>query len=465
MSKKGLFTSNVLDRNEAQFTKERSGDVTKLFHTQDSNIHKFQEAREYTRALNATKLDKVFAKPFIAAFDAHTDGIYAMAKIPNALPYMLAGDGDGVIKLWHLGTHQQLWTAKAHTGRVRGVCAEPNGKYAISCSADRTIKLWNVDTRDESMSMTHSNGVRDQVVAEQDPLQVFAGNSLFSAVDHHRKKKMFVSCGDTVDIWDPNRPQPIHSFQWGADSILSVKCNYVDTDVIASTGSDRSVVLYDIRSKTPLHKVVLLHMNNAISWNPQEAYNFIVGSEDTNVYTFDMRNLRKPSMVHRDHVAAVLSVDYAPTGKEFVSGSYDKSIRLWENGSQKSRDIYHNKRMQHIFSIQYSQDSKYVCSGSDDGNIRVWKAVSNDRLGVTNKREQMQLDYTEKLKERYSTTKEIHKIATKQLIPKHIKVAQATRKEIDRSRIRKLTNVAEHRGKKNVKLGKLKQERVDHEED
>eukprot|EP00461_Guttulinopsis_vulgaris_P008407 UN08459 len=118
-----------------------------------------------------------------------------------------------------------------------------------------------------------------------------------------------------------------------------------------------------------MHKVVLLHMNNAIAWNPQEAYNFLIGSEDSNCYTFDMRMLKSASMVHREHVGAVLSVDFCPTGREFVSGSYDKTLRLWTVGQQKVRDVYSTKRMQRIFSVTYSQDSKYVISGSDDANI------------------------------------------------------------------------------------------------
>ena len=50
--------------------------------------------------------------------------------------------------------------------------------------------------------------------------------------------------------------------------------------------------------------------------------------------------------VHRDHVQAVIDVDYSPTGKEFVSGSYDKSIRIFESNKGHSREVYHTKRMQ-----------------------------------------------------------------------------------------------------------------------
>jgi len=55
------------------------------------------------------------------------------------------------------------------------------------------------------------------------------------------------------------------------------------------------------------------------------------------LYTFDMRFLTSPVMVHMDHVSAVLDVDYSPTGKEFVSASFDKSVRIFPVDKGHSR--------------------------------------------------------------------------------------------------------------------------------
>lgn len=44
-----------------------------------------------------------------------------------------------------------------------------------------------------------------------------------------------------------------------------------------------------------------------------------------------MRNFANPINVHKDHVSAVIDIDYSPTGKEFVSASYDKTIRLYNS--------------------------------------------------------------------------------------------------------------------------------------
>lgn len=99
------------------------------------------------------------------------------------------------------------------------------------------------------------------------------------------------------------------------------------------------------------------------------------------LYTFDSRNLKQPKRIHSNHVAAVTSVDYSPTGREFVSGSYDKTIRIYEAEKQNSREIYHTKRQQHVTSVGWSLDNKYVFSGSDEMNIRIWKAYASEKLG------------------------------------------------------------------------------------
>jgi WD repeat and SOF domain-containing protein 1 len=57
------------------------------------------------------------------------------------------------------------------------------------------------------------------------------------------------------------------------------------------------------------------------------------------LYSFDIRYLQRPFNIHKDHVAAVIDVDYAPTGKEFVSGSYDKTVRIFSADKGHSRFV------------------------------------------------------------------------------------------------------------------------------
>lgn len=77
-----------------------------------------------------------------------------------------------------------------------------------------------------------------------------------------------------------------------------------------------------------------------------EAFNFAAASEDHNVYIYDMRKMTRALNVLKDHVSAVMDVDFSPTGEELVTGSYDRSIRIFKTREGHARDIYHTKRMQ-----------------------------------------------------------------------------------------------------------------------
>jgi DDB1- and CUL4-associated factor 13 len=91
----------VINRVPSAVTKERSEDVKQIHRNLDPQLHPFDQAREYTRALNAAKLERVFAKPFVAALP-HDEAVYCLARNPQRLNCVLAGCGDGVIKLWDI---------------------------------------------------------------------------------------------------------------------------------------------------------------------------------------------------------------------------------------------------------------------------------------------------------------------------------------------------------------------------
>lgn len=44
---------------------------------------------------------------------------------------------------------------------------------------------------------------------------------------------------------------------WGPDAINVVRFNQSERDVLASAGTDRGIVLYDLRSGKPLTKMVM----------------------------------------------------------------------------------------------------------------------------------------------------------------------------------------------------------------
>jgi WD repeat and SOF domain-containing protein 1 len=154
-----------------------------------------------------------------------------------------------------------------------------------------------------------------------------------------------------------------------------------------------------------------------------EPLNFVVANEDYQAYTFDMRKLEQPTHIYKGHTSAVMSVSWAPTGREFVTGSYDKTIRIFNLRERNgvSRDIYHTKRMQRVFTVNYTMDNTYIISGSDDTNLRLWKARANEKLGQLTPREESAMRYRQSLVRKYQHMPEVKKISHSRKIPKVIK--------------------------------------------
>jgi DDB1- and CUL4-associated factor 13 len=63
----------TISRDEEEFTRENSTDHFKTHYSKDPTIHQFEKPREYIRAYNSAKMNKIFAKPFVGALDGHTD--------------------------------------------------------------------------------------------------------------------------------------------------------------------------------------------------------------------------------------------------------------------------------------------------------------------------------------------------------------------------------------------------------
>jgi len=420
----------VLQRSELEHVKSHGG-IERYSRNPDPQLHPLERAREYQRALVAVKMEKIFAKPFVKAMDGHTDAVKCMSVARRPGAPLVSGSCDGELRAWNL---QRLECGSsvpnAHHGFVRDVVVSPDGTRVLSCGDDKTAKMWQLDPQ-----LTEF---------EKEAVSTFHGTSIANGIDHHWTKPLFVTTGDTVDVWDYHRSAPLSSFEWGCERIITGRFNPAEPALVASTAVDRSIGLYDLRGNSSIRKVILKMRSNAIAWNPMNPLTFTVANEDCCLYTFDMRNLNTSRARHYDHVMAVLDVCYNPNGEEFVSASYDKTVRIWSVGRNQSRDVYHGKRMQRVLSCHFSPDGRFIASGSEDTNIRIWKARSDQKLGAMTDREKHAIAYRETLKDKFKHLPEISRIKRHKHVPKMIKSLSDKRRVMRDAREQKDKNRRKH---------------------
>jgi WD40 repeat protein len=66
----------------------------------------------------------------------------------------VSASADRTLRLWDLETGQTLRTLEGHTSRVTVVAVMPDGRRAVSRSDDRTLRVWDLESGEEIAAFT-----------------------------------------------------------------------------------------------------------------------------------------------------------------------------------------------------------------------------------------------------------------------------------------------------------------------
>ncbi|EZG55933.1 SOF1-like domain protein [Gregarina niphandrodes] len=423
----------VLARDSELYTRGKKSENN---HAPDA--HPLKNLQEYQRALAAAKMERMFAKPFVAALEGHLDAVSCLARSHKTVQDVYSGSCDGEIRFWRLGTRVcQRSIVKGHDGHVEGVAVAKDDTYLLSCGRDQYIKQWAVEKHfrvglaaeadiENRGGVIHHDLWQDGAgsVGSIRPVNTFhdPDGPLFG-VDSHDEASRFVTAGSRVSVWDLSKTAPVAQMASGAGGCVQrfVQWSPSDMNLVLSASSNNTVELFDVRQGDMVQSVALAMQSNSGAWNPMRPFEFAVANDDHNVYTFDIRNFASAKHVYCGFVHAALSVAYAPTGKELCAGGQDETVRIWTHGERFSRDVYHNRRMQSVTSVLYSGDSKYILSGSADFNVRLWKANASEKLnGAVSRKEADAINYRRALLRKYAHMPQVKHIQHQRHLPKYI---------------------------------------------
>mmetsp|Transcript_13497 Transcript_13497/g.42479 ORF Transcript_13497/g.42479 Transcript_13497/m.42479 type:complete len:507 (-) Transcript_13497:849-2369(-) len=444
-----------------------------------------QRQTEAVRAIAAAKIAKFAAKPFVTALNGHAEGVYSILPHPNANDCVLSAGFDSVIQVWSMRKRVPVWgIPDAHGGRpIRGMSFPsyatteqglPSSTF-VSAGDDGSVHQWALPFASVSVDSL-TDAARKQLAT---PVRSWTSSFPLTAVQFQRTLSQVPSAfsdgksssssavaggliGSTSEgnvwfgtsssagltIWDMSRSDPLREYRddWTDAGATTLRFSPTETQIVATAASDCSIMLYDLRGDVPMRKIRTRMRTNAISWNPVEPYIFATASEDHNMYTFDMRKLDKALQVYKDHLYAVLDVDYSPSGRQLVTGSYDRTVRLWNASHGRSHVVYHGQRMQRVFATRFSPDSRFVYSGSDDGNVRVWKTDATAPLRPMPAHERQHREYQKRLRKEFQHLPEVRAVAAQERLPKdlyrarkleRVQAAAEARKVRNRNSVRK----------------------------
>ncbi|MBZ0281060.1 MAG: TIR domain-containing protein [Anaerolineae bacterium] len=284
-------------------------------------------------------------------FAGHSDSVLSVAFTPDGR-FAVSGSADKTLMVWEVATGRILRRFEGQTDAISSVAVSPDGTLALSGSFDGTLALWDLATGELLRQLVgHTNSVYS-VAFSPDGRYAVSG-----------------SADNTLRLWDVRRGIVIRVFVGQVDTISSVAVS-PDARQVLSGSADNTIILWDVETGRELHQFEG-HTDSiySVAFSP-DGIQFLSGSADNTLILWDAATgaeIRR----FEGHTGPVVSVALTSDGTRALSGSLDKSIIVWDihTGQILQNLIGHTDQVR---SVVASPDGRYILSGSDDTQIFLW---------------------------------------------------------------------------------------------
>ena len=258
---------------------------------------------------------------------------------------------DKTIRVWDAMTGEEVKTLRGHGRWVHGVAIDSRSRRIASACEDGTVKVWDIESGSELMTLLGHTRAVTSVVFSPD------GERLFSGSDQ------------TVKIWE-----------LGVDHSASLTLEGLHRGVAFSpdgkhivTGG-KNITLWDAVTGNQVMRFNYPMSSFELSSDGKR----IIANKGNDIKVLDASS-GKELMTLSGHEAQIWSKSYSPDGTKIVSGGLDKTVRLWNamTGTEIMTlrghgDSLEFPRRSAVSSVAFSPDGKLIVSGSWDCTVKIW---------------------------------------------------------------------------------------------
>ena len=320
--------------------------------------------------------------------NGHKDSVNSVAFLQDGR-YAVSGSTDKTVRLWDLIDGREIRQFRGEMDSVNCVAFTSISKYVVAGCEDGTIHLWDLSGRDLRVLHGHTASVTHLALMPN-------GQRFFSA-----------SLDGTIRMWDISNNEGINRIE----GYISITLSPNGQLALAETEWWPSVKLLDVANAKEVHSFDGEFLGMGVAFSP-DGYMALIGSGawNTTVRLWDCKSGQEISKFvdvgyafdedylppdYRDYREQVLSgaflygldtenppdeedldfgwncLAFSPDGRRILCSNAAPTFSLWD--LQSARILFNFiGHTGGVPSVVFSPDGRSVLSGSVDGTVRLW---------------------------------------------------------------------------------------------
>jgi len=288
--------------------------------------------------------------PLLRTLEGHTHYVPGVAVTADGRR-AVSTSADKTLKVWDLETGLALGTLEGHSAYVLGVAVTADGKRAVSASEDKTLKVWDLETARTLRTLTgHSASVSSV------------------AVTRDGKRAVSASQDRTLKVWDLETGRKLRTLEGHSAPVLGVAV-MLDGKRAVSASKDNTLKVWDLDTGRAL-RTLEGHSNfvYGVAVTP-DGKRAASASRDKTLKVWDLATGRALRTLegHSDSVWSVAVTH----GRRAVSASGDHTLKVWDLDTGRALRTLEGHSAS-IYGLAVTADGKRAVSASGDGTLKVW---------------------------------------------------------------------------------------------